>query len=277
MFIKQASETVNATFNFSGALGGGETITSIGTIAITPTDVTVVTSVISSDGSSIIVEFTGGTPGVTYAVSVTANTSANQVLVAIDRLVVSNVIVSPWQILIPIILRNMVGDTGPSPQYSDSRLWSLICTAGVLVEREVSFPVVYNIDIVNTSISPDPTGEPEFGFLFDEDFVALSCMKAAVMIADGEYRQAAKMAISHKDGPTHIDTKGIAANLKVIAENRFKEYDDARVAFIVGNGSVGKSILGPYNAFISVYAGNVSTLNTGSNRDDTASLFGGYG
>jgi hypothetical protein len=182
-----------------------------------------------------------------------------------------------WGAVMSVMLRNMIGDTSPIPQYPDDRMMSLLATAGVLVCREVSLPNVYNIDLSVTTISPDPTGEPEFGFQFDQDFVALTCMKAAMLIADGEYRNAAKYAISHRDGPSHIDTKGIAENLKIIAASRLKTYDDARVIFEIGNGSVGRSILAPYNAFISVYAGNVSTLNTGANRDDTASLFGGYG
>lgn len=175
-----------------------------------------------------------------------------------------------WQSVMTTILRAMIGDMGATPQYSDASLQSLIAVAGVMTTRELDFTVIYTIDVNSVSISPDPTVGK-----FDHDFVGLVCLKAALFIADGEHRNSAKIAISHRDGPSHIDAKGVAENLKAIAKSRKEAYEDAKVHYEVGDGTLGKAILGPYNAFISPYSANITALNTGANRDDTASFFSG--
>jgi len=174
-----------------------------------------------------------------------------------------------WQDVMPVIIRQMIGDTTTPTQYSDASLQSLICVAGVMTVRELDFRYNYVIDITAISISPDPV------IMMDHDFLGLVCLKATVFLAEGEYRNAARMAISQRDGPSHIDTKGIAENLKVAAATRAKEYEDAKIHYEVGDGSLGEAILGPYNALLSLYSGNVSASNTGANRDDTGTFFSG--
>jgi hypothetical protein len=174
-----------------------------------------------------------------------------------------------WKELMPLIVRQMIGDVSLTPQYSDASLQSMICVAGIMTTRELDFRYPYQIDAITIDISPDPVS------VGDHDFLGLVCLKATVFIADGEYRNAARMAISQRDGPSHIDTKGIAENLKTISLAKAKVYEDAKIHYEVGDGSLGKAILGPYNAFLSLYSNNMSALNTGSNRDDTASFFSG--
>ena len=280
MIYKQSSETINSSIDFSPGLAAGETIVSISTVAVSPSGALAVgQQAVNNAATGVVIQTSGGIANNVYNVAITIVTSYNQTLTGnVGISVIQGDTAYNWTSVMPIILRGMIGDNGPTPQYSDTSLISLLSVSAVLVSREVTFLRTYIINVLNATITPDPTTVPSInGAPFDEDFIALSCLKAAQLIADGEYRNASKYAISHRNGPSHIDAKGVAENLKVMAATRLKTYENARLFFEVGNGSVGRAILAPYNAFISVYAGNVSTLNTGANRDDTASLFGGYG
>jgi len=141
--------------------------------------------------------------------------------------------------MIPIV-RGMIFDMTAPYTYADARLEELLAVSAVLVIQEVDFSMSYTVDLSAVTISPDPSN--------DDDFVALVCLKTACMISHGEHRDAAKQAISVKDGPAFVDTKDRAKHLGDLAEDACQAYARAKLNYQIGDGSVGRAIVGPYAA-----------------------------
>lgn len=140
-------------------------------------------------------------------------------------------------VMIPIV-RGLVFDLETPYTYSDARLTTLIVTAAALVVSTVDFGTSYTVDTANETIVPDPSA--------DDDFVALVSLKAACIISQGEARDAARKAISVKDGPSFIDTKDRAKHLYELAKDVCEKYQKAEIAYKVGDGSIGRAIVSPY-------------------------------
>lgn len=268
MIYKKASETINSSITFTQALSATETVVSIINTNVTPSGATISASVISDDTKGVILTITGGTDNTYYTISVAVLTTGGQRLVYHETLSVSDKQSIPsWDISMTIMLRSMIGDSVHPYQYPDRTLRSLIAVSGILVCQDLAFN--YIVDVANITISPDPVINN------DMNFMALTCYKAALLLADGEHRNAAKMAIVHKDGPASIDAKGIGDNLKIITAARKKQYEDAAFDYKIGNGSPGVGIVGAYNAFITPYVSSASALGIIQNRQDTSSYFTG--
>lgn len=73
--VKQPDESFVHTMDFSGLLGPGETLSSVTSIAATPSGLTLVGAA-SVSGSSAQQVIAGGTAGTTYKVTITVLTSA---------------------------------------------------------------------------------------------------------------------------------------------------------------------------------------------------------
>jgi hypothetical protein len=56
------------------------------------------------------------------------------------------------------------------------------------------------------------------------------------------------MAVSVKDGPSFVDTKERAKHLGQVAGDACKKYEDARVNYQIGDGTLGRAIVSPYNS-----------------------------
>jgi len=246
MFTKQSSETINITIDFSSTLGVAETITTISSTTITPSGALAVgSSAIAAGNQGVILNLTGGTTGSYYAIDIKVNTSSGQILVYNDHIFIQPAMsFSSWDSVMVIILRDIIGDMLLPYQYTNTSLKSILVTAAMMTNRELHFGTSYTIDMGNNTISPDPVGVP------DHDFIGLVCLKAAIFIADGEYRNAARTAIVHRDGPAQIDTKGIAENLKNVAKAALEAYQKAVLDYQFGDGSLGRSIVSPYNAMV---------------------------
>lgn len=147
-----------------------------------------------------------------------------------------------WQANMVPIVRGLIFDLNTPYTYSCTRLKELICVAAVLTIQEVDFSTSYTINLGAVSITPDPSDAG------DEDFEALVSLKTACLISQGEHREAAKKAISVKDGPSFVDTKDKAKHLGVLAEGACSAYAKAKLDYQVGDGSLGRAIVGPYNA-----------------------------
>ena len=107
---------------------------------------------------------------------------------------------------------------------------------------EVDFAYSYTIDLSANTIVPDPSA------IGDADFEALVSLRTACMISQGEHRDAAKTAISVKDGPAFVDTKDRAKHLGDLAEDACTAYARAKMNYQMGDGSLGRAIVGPYAA-----------------------------
>ena len=141
-----------------------------------------------------------------------------------------------WCIEMSRIVRGLIKDFGSPPLYSDERLKELICTGAAFVLMEVDFDIVYTVNLSSFTISPDP----------DADFQALVSLKTACIIATGEFRDAARNSVSVKDGPATIDMKERGKLMKDVAKWACDAYNKARLGFLVGDGSLGRAIVGPY-------------------------------
>ncbi len=142
-----------------------------------------------------------------------------------------------------LIVRGLINDLVPATEtYSDARLQELICIGAVLTMQEVDFVRAYTVDLSASTITPDPS------VLNDADFEALVSLRTACMISQGEHRNAAKTAISVKDGPAFVDTKDRAKHLGDLAEGACTAYSRAKINFQIGDGSLGRAIVGPYAA-----------------------------
>jgi hypothetical protein len=147
-----------------------------------------------------------------------------------------------WQKTMTIIVRGLIFDLSQPYVYSCDRLEELVAISAVLVIQEVDFGTAYTVDLSAMSISPDPVDTG------DDDFIALVCLRTACLMSQGEHRNAAKTAISVKDGPAFVDTKDRAKNLGALAEGACTAYTRAKVNYQMGDGSLGRAIVGPYAA-----------------------------
>ncbi len=143
-----------------------------------------------------------------------------------------------WQDTIVPIVRGLIFDLTSPFTYSCTRLEELIAVSAVLVTQEVSFTTAYVIDLDAISITPDPSG--------NADFVALVSIRTACLISQGEHRDAAKKAFSVKDGPAFVDTKDRAKHLGDLAEDACMMYQRAKTNYQIGDGTLGRAIVGPY-------------------------------
>jgi len=145
-----------------------------------------------------------------------------------------------WQSTMVAIVRGLIFDVTAPYAYSNTRLEELISISAVLVIQEVDFSTSYAVDLSAVTITPDPVS--------DDDFVALVCLRTACLISQGEHRDAAKRAISVKDGPAFVDTKDRARHLGDLAEGACTAYSRAKINYQIGDGSLGRAIVGPYAA-----------------------------
>jgi hypothetical protein len=142
----------------------------------------------------------------------------------------------------------MINDMVTPYTYADERLEELIVCAAVQVNADVDFNYTYNVDIAQYSISPDPvSGTGEIGFQ------VLVCRKATYLVFNGEYRDASNKALSFKDGPSSLDTKGVADAKSKLLEEAKEAYERARTAYLTGDGLHGAAIITPHN--LGVYEG----------------------
>lgn len=145
-----------------------------------------------------------------------------------------------WQTTIVPIVRGLIFDVISPYTYSDERLEEIIIVASILTIQEVDFSITYTINIESQTISPDPSS--------DTSFLALVSLKTACIIGQGEHRTASRTSIAVKDGPSSIDNRDSAKNLGALASSMCATYSKAKFAYQSGDISVGKAIVGPYNA-----------------------------
>ena len=156
-----------------------------------------------------------------------------------------------WKTEMTQILRNLIGDNIPENQtYGDDRLYQAILTAAQLVQTEVSFPNSYTIKVDCVSLVPDPTSGSR-----DDGFINLVSLKAACIIAMGEYKISARSAMVIKDGPSSMDGKDVAKARQELAKNYCAGYQSAKMEYQAGYRSAGEAIVGPHRT---IYSGGHS-------------------
>jgi hypothetical protein len=144
-----------------------------------------------------------------------------------------------WQSIIIPIVRGLIFDVSNPYRYSEARLEELILVSSILVFQDVDFQTSYTVNLSCNTITPDPSD--------DHDFVAIVALRTACMISQGEHRNAARQALSVKDGPSAIDTRDSATHYGGLAKNACDAYEKSKLSYQIGDGSVGRAIVSPYS------------------------------
>jgi hypothetical protein len=148
-----------------------------------------------------------------------------------------------WNDELPILLRYMVFDIGPSPVYSDSTLQSLFLAAAQLIQTEISFSGSYAVDIVGGIITPDPTVDPGR----DNAFINLTLAKAGCLIDNAEARLAAKRAVIMRDANKLVDLTEVSRAKIALWKNGWcNNYKTIKFDYLLGNAATGIAIIGPF-------------------------------
>lgn len=153
-----------------------------------------------------------------------------------------------WQNELVLILRHIIGDVDSTNyEFSDARLEETILVAAQLIHNEMEFNGEYTIEVDNGILTPDPTLTPVTTSNKDDDFIALCCLRAGLLITSSQMRTYSMKSISIRDGSSAIDMRGVVAGLKLVYEELSKKYEDVKLAYQTGKLGLGKVILSPYS------------------------------
>jgi hypothetical protein len=147
-----------------------------------------------------------------------------------------------WNTEISTIIRTLINDLGDQPVYSDERIQQVALVAAKYVQFDVILNNSYTINIVDMTISPDPTDYD------DSVFISLVSLKAACIIDQSTLRtKAALEGIRAALGPAQLSVAGSLAGWNLIldkgpcaAYQEFVSYWDIKEATAV------RAILSPF-------------------------------
>lgn len=147
-----------------------------------------------------------------------------------------------WQTELTIIVRNLINDLSATPTYSDARLQQLIATGARFVEFDVVLDNVYEVDVTNSAITPDPVA------INDSIFISLVCLKAACLVDQSTLRTKAAMeGIRASLGPANLTVGGSLAGYKILLDQGpCALYSQLTEHWDVQNASAIQAILSPF-------------------------------
>lgn len=143
----------------------------------------------------------------------------------------------------PELIRGVIQDYDDPPAYDHERLVSLAAIAAFYVLVDINSDD-YTIDLVDKTISPDPTDSPSKQ---TSSFMALVAVKAACLVSGGEAKKAAGQSVSIRDGTSSISLGGVAAaRLALFKTGYCTAYVNLLDKYLVGQYEmVGRAIMGP--------------------------------
>lgn len=149
-----------------------------------------------------------------------------------------------WILEIPIIVRTWINDWEDVPTYSDDRLQQVIVVAGQYVTREINLDTQYSCDVINLTITPDPS----LAQSRDEAFISFTSLKAACMLDQSTFRtKAATEGIRAGLGAANIAVGGNLKGYQTILETGpCKMYEKLRMEYEIGNANGIKAVLSPF-------------------------------
>lgn len=147
-----------------------------------------------------------------------------------------------WQNELTIVVRTLINDLDPPYEFSDSRIQQILTVAAKYVQFDVNLDHLYDIDVINLNISPDPTDDN------DDIFISLVCLKAACMIDQGTLRtKAALEGIRTSLGSANLSISGSLDGWTTILKNgACAIYDELTSHWDVRNASAVRAILSPF-------------------------------
>lgn len=148
-----------------------------------------------------------------------------------------------WEAELTTMVRTLINDSIEPYQFSDDRIIQTILIASKYVQFDVVLDHSYSVDVVNKTISPDPTDDD------DEIFIVLASLKAACLVDQGTLRTKAAMeGVRAALGPASLSVGGAAAGWAMILEHGpCKLYDDLVKHWDVANASAIAAVLGPFS------------------------------
>lgn len=166
-----------------------------------------------------------------------------------------------WEIEIPIMVRVLINDLSDAPTYSDERLLQTIAVAAKYVQFDVVLDYSYTIDVVSSSISPDPTLDN------DSIFISLVALKTACLIDQSTLRtRAALEGIRAALGPANLSVAGSMAGINlVIDKGPCAAYDELTSHWDVKEATAVRSVLSPFVG--NKFDPRAIQINTYRNRD----------
>lgn len=148
-----------------------------------------------------------------------------------------------WQTELTTMVRTLINDSVEPYQYTNKRIIQTILVAGKYVQFDVVLDHGYDVDVTNSTISPDPTDDN------DEIFIILTALKAACLVDQGTLRTKAAMeGVRAALGPASLSVGGAAAGWEMILKHGpCKLYDDLIEHWDVANASAIAAVLGPFS------------------------------
>jgi len=159
-----------------------------------------------------------------------------------------------WQTEMTQIVRVLINDVDGA-DYTDSRIQQLILISAPMVDQQVDFDTDYSIDIVGSSISPDPTtSSPK-----DQDFINLVSLKSACLLYNAKMESDSGRSRTVKDAWTNVSVGDNSKNMSSNRDMICQQYEQAKKDYTMGNSRSGKAVLGPItNDNIPPHYGNFS-------------------
>ena len=172
-----------------------------------------------------------------------------------------------WEIEIPIIVRNLINDLQDPVTYTDERIQQLAVVASQYVLNDLNLSVTYVVDIINQTITPDPS-DPESR---DTDFIGFIALKSACILDQSTFRtKAALEGIKTALGSANLSISGNLAGYKMILDQDqgpCKLYEQLTLDHNIGNATAVSAVLSPFvgNNFDPRYLLRGSFRSTNSN------------
>jgi hypothetical protein len=147
-----------------------------------------------------------------------------------------------WQNELTVIVRVLINDLKDPYDFNDERIEQAISVAAKYVQLDVNLDRIYEVDVVNSNILPDPVEEN------DQIFTSLLCLKAACIIDQGTYRTKAAMeGVRAALGPASLSVAGNSAAWKNILDNgACGMYEELTSHWDIKNATAIAAILGPF-------------------------------
>lgn len=147
-----------------------------------------------------------------------------------------------WQNELTIIVRTLINDWEEPYDYSDSRIQQILTVAAKYVQFDINLDYNYNIDVINSNISPDPTTNN------DHIFTSMLCLKTACIIDQGTFRtKAALEGIRTALGSANLSVAGSLAGWQsIIDHGACGLYDELTSHWDVRNASAFAAVLSPF-------------------------------
>ena len=147
-----------------------------------------------------------------------------------------------WEEEIIRIVRVLINDLTSPYEYSDERLLQVISVSAKYVQFDVVLDTTYTVDVINNTITPDPTANG------DSIFVSLVSLKASCLVDQSNFRTKASLeGIRAALGPASLSTSGSLSGWKQILDHGSCQlYAELTEHWDVMNATAVASILSPF-------------------------------